>query len=106
MSPKRLKWTGIICLAFSVLIVGLGFFAQIALFGFSVFMHLAITIPVGAAGGMVEPTIISVPRILPMAIFVAELLFAVACVCLFEWRRRVHVEGRCSKPTWTISGVE
>src|SRR5687767_1009359 len=106
MSPKRLKWTGILCLACSILIAGLGFFAHIALVVLGILFHVIIIMHLNGNGRHVESMVISVPRVLEMALLVAGLIFAVALACLVEWRRRVHVEGRRSKPTWTISGVE
>ena len=89
MSPKRLRWTGLACLALSALTALTGFFAQALLVLGGALLLIFAQIPVGAAGGVVGPTTttLAVPRVLPPALFVASLLLMVALVCFFKSTR-------------------
>jgi len=90
MSPKRLMWTGLTCLALSVLTAGLGFLAQAVVIVLAIlFFHVTIQVPVGAAHGVIGETSLSVPRVLPVVLSVAWLFLAIALGCLFESGRRV-----------------
>ncbi|MGO9465930.1 MAG: hypothetical protein ACLQIB_49625 [Isosphaeraceae bacterium] len=83
-------WTGLTCLALSVLTAGLGFLAQAILVVLAIlFFHITIQVPVAAAHGVVGETTISVPRVLPTVLSVAWLFLAIALGCLLESGRRV-----------------
>lgn len=88
MSPKRLRWTGLACLALSALIVGLGVLAQAVGVALAIVLfHIVIQVPVSAVGGTVGPTTLPVPRILPAAFFIASLFAMAALVCFFKSAR-------------------
>jgi len=83
-------WTGLTCLALSVLTAVLGFLAQAVLIVLAVlFFRIRIQVPVSAAHRVIGETTLSVPRVLPVLMSVAWLFLAIALGCLFESGRRV-----------------
>jgi hypothetical protein len=99
MSPKRLRWTGLVCLTLSALTAFAGLFTQVSLIIFYILIfHVTVQVPVGAVGGVVGPTTLPVPRVMPVALLVAGLFLAVALVCFFETRRRVVIWRRPAFP--------
>jgi hypothetical protein len=89
MSPKRLLWTGLFCIALSVLTAALGLVAQAGLVVMAILMfHISVSVPLIAAHGAAGEASLSIPRVLPMVLVLAWLFFAVALGCLFESGRR------------------
>ncbi len=89
MSPKRLRWTGLACVALSPLTAAFGFVAQsVCVILWIVLFHVTVQVPLGAVGGSVGPTVLPIPRVLPTALLGAGLLLLSGLACLFESRRR------------------
>ena len=88
MSTRRLKWTGLSCLALSVVTAGLGFVVQLGLVLAQVLLVGCLLVPVSAVGGHDGPLILTVPRVLPAMLLVAGLFLAAALACFVESVRR------------------
>ena len=76
-------------LALSALIVGLGYAAQgVCVVLWILLFHVTVQVPVSTIGGVVGPTTLPVPRILPPTLLFAGLFLAAALVCFVESSRR------------------
>jgi hypothetical protein len=99
MSPKRLRWAGLACLALSALTVGLGMIAQAVCAVLAILLfHVAVQVPVSALGGAVGPTTLPVPRVLPVMLLVAGLFLATALVCFIKSSRRGRIRRTPARP--------
>jgi hypothetical protein len=99
VSPRRLLWTGVTCLALATLSVVLGLIAQALLVASAIrTFHIVVTVPLTAAHGVVGQTDLSVPYILPMVLAVAWLFVAIALGCLLESGRRTLRNRKPPRP--------
>jgi len=90
MSPKRLLWIGLTCIALAVVTAGLGLLAHIVLIVVAIrLFHIRILVPLSTAHSAVGETSLSVPGVLPVVLAVAWLFVAIALGCFFESGRRV-----------------
>ncbi len=89
MSAKRLRWTGLACVALWALTATFGYIAQAVCVALGIVLfHATVQVPLGAVGSPAGSTVLPIPRVLPASLLVAGLLLASGLACLFESRRR------------------